>query len=269
MKKLLSTLAAVVLCTAVGVVALPSATAAETITTSWSVQSRSLADGRTYFVQVPACAPATAPECVAFMARPRQLVTFLHHAGGPEDATTATNWLVWFRYFHRDTIYVYAVTSGGSGVWDAGICCAKAPVDDVGYLSRVLEDVAAHWSVDRKRVGLMGNYNGGMLAERAACEQPAVFTAAASQAGTYAGPCAVGTTRVIQYHGGSDPVVPLEGGRTWVLGAWRDFPSASSLGKRMLQGSTFELQVFPGYGHGLPSPTYRAEVEWLTQHFPK
>lgn len=267
MKKLFSIVAAAVLC-GVGSIALPSATAAESITTSWSTQSRTLADGRTYFVQVPTCAPATAAGCAAFLSRPRPFIAFLHHAGGPEDATTAANWLAWFRYFHSDTIFAYGVTSGGSGVWDAGICCAKAPVDDVGYLTRMLDDVAATWPVDRKRVGLMGNSNGGMLAERAACEQPAVFTAAASQAGTYAGPCSVATTRIIQYHGGSDPVMPLEGGSTWVLGAWRAFPSASSLGTRMMQGSTFELQVFPGYGHGLPSPTYRAQVEWLIKHFP-
>lgn len=232
-------------------------------TITWSVQLRTLEDGRTYYINAPSCAPADATECLAFLGRARDVVVWWHGAGGHEDLETATRWLTSLHSWGRDTLFVFAMSQGGTRVFDAGVCCTRAPVDDVGYLVRVVDDVASRWSVDRRRVGAAGFSNGGIMAERLACERPDVVAAASSLAGTFAGTCDVARTHVAQWHGALDKPVPLNGGTTWVAGAERTFPPAASLGQRMLSGSTFVLQVRPGVGHGLPWADYRESVRWL------
>ena len=57
--------------------------------------------------------------------------------------------------------------------WNAGWCCATAAkngVDDVGFVGRVLEQVASVWPIDRERVYVVGYSNGGMLAHRVALQ---------------------------------------------------------------------------------------------------
>lgn len=238
-------------------------TSGSAVTTAWSVQLRTLEDGRTYYVNAPSCSPADATECVAFLARARDVVVWFHAAGAHEDVDTATRWLTALHSWSRDTLVVFATSLGGTRVFDGGVCCTRAPVDDVGYLVRVIDDIASRWSVDRRRVGAAGVSNGGIMAARLACERPDVVAAGASLAGTFAGPCDVATTQVAQWHGALDKPVPLNGGTTFVAGAERTFPPAASLGQRMLSGSTFALRVRPGVGHGLPLADYRESVRWL------
>ena len=73
----------------------------------------------------------------------------------------------------------YVLYPNGIGVfsafrhWNAGWCCAKAAkndVDDIGYVERVFDQVAARWPVDRNRVFVVGYSNGGMLAHAIALE---------------------------------------------------------------------------------------------------
>lgn len=237
--------------------------AAETITVTWSVQHRVLGDGRSYYVLRPACAPVDAPGCVDFLGRPRSVVVWFHGAGGAEDVDTATHWLTALHNWGTDTLFVFAVSENGSQVFDAGNCCTTAPVDDVGYLARAVDDVAAHWPVDRGRIGVAGVSNGGMMAERVACERPDLVVAATSVSGTFGGPCDVGRTAIAQWHGALDQLVPLNGGSSWGRGTEWTFPPAASLGQRMASGSTFELRVRPGAGHALPWVDYRASVKWL------
>jgi polyhydroxybutyrate depolymerase len=60
-------------------------------------------------------------------------------------------------------------------VWNAGNCCEYAAevngnVDDVGFVSQVLDSVQAQMCVDAKRVFATGFSNGGMLSHRLACQ---------------------------------------------------------------------------------------------------
>lgn len=90
--------------------------------------------------------------------------------------------------------------AGLNASWNAGACCgtsAAEQTDDVGYLVRVVDDVAARVPIDRSRVYVVGFSNGGMLAERAVCDRPDVFAAAGWVAGTLVTTCRTGAPKIM------------------------------------------------------------------------
>jgi polyhydroxybutyrate depolymerase len=108
---------------------------------------------------------------------------------------------------------------GGSRFWDAtDACCGAsgAHVDDVAYLSAVVDDVASRYAIDRKRVWVIGLSNGGFMAHRLACDAADKFAAIVSVAGaTWSDPARCKPTShvsVLEIHGASDPLVRYEGG---------------------------------------------------------
>jgi polyhydroxybutyrate depolymerase len=77
--------------------------------------------------------------------------------------------------------------SGMLATWNAGNCCAKArddKVDDVGFLRKVVADVAMRVGIDRRRVFAIGMSNGAMMSYRLACEASDVFHGIMAVAGT-------------------------------------------------------------------------------------
>ncbi|MBI3299647.1 MAG: polyhydroxybutyrate depolymerase [Elusimicrobia bacterium] len=59
------------------------------------------------------------------------------------------------------------------GAWNAGVCCGDAAtknVDDVGFISKLIDTLIREYPVDPKRVYAMGISNGGAMAYRLACE---------------------------------------------------------------------------------------------------
>lgn len=77
--------------------------------------------------------------------------------------------------------------SGKFATWNAGGCCGDArdrSIDDVGFIRRVVDDIARKLNVDRDRFFAAGMSNGGMMAYRLACELPDTFRAIAAVAGT-------------------------------------------------------------------------------------
>jgi polyhydroxybutyrate depolymerase len=73
-------------------------------------------------------------------------------------------------------ILVYPV--GYAMSWNAGPCCGGAmeqDVDDMTFLTEVLEAVLDMPGIDASRVTLAGYSNGGKLAYRLACERPGTF----------------------------------------------------------------------------------------------
>lgn len=104
-----------------------------------------------------------------------------------------------------------------SYTWNGGACCGYAVernVDDVGFLSTLIDKLAARPEVDPKRIYLSGFSNGAMMALRVAAEKPARIAAV----------CAVGATagidlpdahQVVPYlaiHGEEDKNAPPAGG---------------------------------------------------------
>lgn len=82
----------------------------------------------------------------------------------------------------------YSPFPGGKlATWNAGNCCGQSrnkQVDDVGFIRAVLSQVQGRLNVDPGRIYATGMSNGGMLAQRLACEMAETFKAIAAVAGT-------------------------------------------------------------------------------------
>ena len=90
-------------------------------------------------------------------------------------------------------------------------------VDDAGFLLAIVDKLAAESRVDKKRVYMAGISNGGMMAQRMACEYSDRVAAIATVAGTM--PAGMATVckpsrpvPVMVIHGTKDPIVPWGGG---------------------------------------------------------
>lgn len=75
---------------------------------------------------------------------------------------------------------VVAYPQAHSGYWDDGrsttnLYAPEGSIDDLGFLATLIEDIAAHTSIDNDRVYLTGLGNGGTLALHAACQMPEHF----------------------------------------------------------------------------------------------
>ena len=102
--------------------------------------------------------------------------------------------------------------------WNAVGCCGSAPrrgVDDIGFVTGLVDQLAATLPVDRSRVYLLGSSNGGMLTAAIAC-RAAGFAAAyvVNAAATMDPQCAPGQpVNLLSLHGDADGNVPIDGGR--------------------------------------------------------
>ncbi len=104
--------------------------------------------------------------------------------------------------------------------FNAGNCCSYAVehhIDDVGFTRAVIDDLASYLSIDRKRIYATGLSNGGILAQRLACELSDRIAALGPVAGTM-GVDSCRPTRpvsVIEFHGLADTNLPYQGGVGW------------------------------------------------------
>lgn len=101
--------------------------------------------------------------------------------------------------------------------WNAGNCCGYAhfhAVDDVGFITALLDDLPNHIAIDFSRVYAAGMSNGGMLAYRLAAERADRFAAIAAVGGSMAieNPQPSRPTPVIHIHGDADEFAPYHGG---------------------------------------------------------
>ncbi|MSX92973.1 MAG: prolyl oligopeptidase family serine peptidase, partial [Actinobacteria bacterium] len=85
-------------------------------------------------------------------------------------------------------LYVHptgTTNSLGKAFWNAtDACCGyQTTVDDVAYLTGILDSVSAQYDVDPKRIYFMGHSNGGFMSYRMACELSGRVAAIASLAG--------------------------------------------------------------------------------------
>ncbi len=63
----------------------------------------------------------------------------------------------------------------GIRTWNGGVCCGTAvnnDVDDVGFLSELIEYMIENYSIDSDRIYVRGLSNGGYMTYRLACEIP-------------------------------------------------------------------------------------------------
>ncbi len=111
------------------------------------------------------------------------------------------------------------VNKSGSRFWNAVTNCCdfdNSGVDDVKYLTGLIDEIAATHAVDKKRVFLVGHSNGGAMAYRLACDAASRFAAVVTLAPPFygdMGKCNPSEPVAIRHmHGTADETVAFDGG---------------------------------------------------------
>jgi polyhydroxybutyrate depolymerase len=131
-----------------------------------------------------------------------------------------------FLYAHPDG----STDATGNRFWNAsGACCdfGNSAVDDSEYLEEVIHQTESQYSVDPKRIYIIGHSNGGIMAYRMACDHAGTVAAIVSLSGGMLGQIVAcqpsQPVSVLEIHGTADRVIPYAGrGRT----GSRSIPSA-------------------------------------------
>jgi polyhydroxybutyrate depolymerase len=113
--------------------------------------------------------------------------------------------------------FIAAYPEGLDLTWNAGFCCASGTtsgVDDVAFLSQLIDRLVADHDADAERVYATGVSAGAMMAHRLACELPGQIAGVGSVAGAMVlDRCQPDQgVPVIEIHGTDDQLVPYEGG---------------------------------------------------------
>lgn len=137
------------------------------------------------------------------------LLHYLH--GTPEDMADLTN----IARVARDSGAWVILPDGVQGKWNYGAASVKT-VNDVKFLGRVIDDAIANYPIDAQRIYMAGYSNGGLMAQRFACEQPGRIAAVGVVSTTIEQLDALGCrppvgTPMLYINGVADPIVPFNG----------------------------------------------------------
>ncbi len=140
--------------------------------------------------------------------------------------------------------------AGGSQFWNAtDACCdfASTGVDDVGYISGLIDEAVATYAADADRVYLIGHSNGGFMSYRMACDASDKIAGIVSLAGATWGDAAncgdpAEPVSVLQIHGTMDETIAFEGGTV----ASRTIPSARVSVERFAERSGCTIEWTEG-----------------------
>ncbi|MEL6267195.1 MAG: hypothetical protein AAFR52_16375 [Pseudomonadota bacterium] len=109
--------------------------------------------------------------------------------------------------------YVGGITDTG---WSRAARRNEHPRDDIAFLRAVLDHAETRFRIDRRRVLIAGQSDGGFLIWEMACHQSRIATAYAVHAGSYGGQTPArcdSPVRLLHAHGRFDSVVPFEAER--------------------------------------------------------
>lgn len=204
--------------------------------------------------------------------------------------------------------FLYVLAHGtqdapGRRFWNATEACCNfddLPVDDVGFLRALVDDVKAKHPVQEGHVFLLGHSNGAFMTLRMNCDAPDVFDAVVAVSGSTwsdASRCHPGRADpLLLVHGTKDTTIPYEGKPglypaepetgtrfarrngctgTWEEGERADFlnPSDELETKRERfggcpPGAEVELWSLEGVGHApvFDSRWTSATFDWLQAH---
>ncbi len=149
---------------------------------------------------------------------PRGLLVVLHGYGGNAAEVIARDLLI-REGLARNLVLAFpegTVDSRGRRFWNATDACCDfdgAAVDDVAYLLRVIDEIAARTPIDAARVSLFGHSNGHFMAYRIACEHPERVAVVAGLAGAGSSCVPAAPVHVLHVHGTADAVINYRGGR--------------------------------------------------------
>ncbi len=189
----------------------------------WSLESRSQAETspgslswggltRTYRLHLP---PGSAP------AGPLPLVIALHGGGGSGSRMERLT-LGGFNTLADREGFAVVYPEGIEKHWNDGrpkgrYRAYREKIDDVGFISALIDHLVAQQNIDQKRVFVTGISNGAMMSHRLACELSGKIAAIAPVAGNLPGDLPLHCTpsrpiSVLTINGTADPLVPWTGG---------------------------------------------------------
>ncbi len=177
-----------------------------------SAADASLVEKRPYNFHVPTSYDAS---------KPTPLVIMLHGysaSGALEESyfqLTATSDANDFLYAYPDG----TPDASGKLFWNADDACCNfgnLPVDDVAYVSAIIDDVESKYNVDAKRVFVIGHSNGAFMSHRLACDLSDRIAAIVALAGAvWNDPSKCNPTSkvsVLDVHGDADTTILYGGG---------------------------------------------------------
>lgn len=199
-------------------------------TAAWIVKSETYnGNARDYKVYLPSSLQNDA-----------KVVVLLHGLGGTMNDFDMTSWSAM-----ADTANIILISPQGlpfsspagtiAGCFNSGMV-AHAPflgaipingsVDDVGFISHLIDEVKTNHSIDITRVYVTGFSNGGFMTQRLACELSGRLAAIASVSGTRSvalNSCVMGTQLpVAHFHGTADTTV-----------YWNGYVSSGAIGEQL------------------------------------
>ena len=156
-------------------------------------------------------------------------------------------------------VYPEGVEGGAlnAAAWNAGWCCGYASntnIDDVGFISNLIDTLSKNLAVDLNRVYATGMSNGGFMSYRLACELSdkiaAIAPVSASMSMTNCNPTR--PVPVISFHSYLDTNVPHDGGQgdgasnhhnspqDSVMNAWGDYNSCQNKRDTIISDSKYK-----------------------------
>lgn len=207
---------------------------------------------RSYTLYVPSAVAST----------PRPLLLALH--GFTQSGQSMMNYSA-FNDLADAHDFVVAYPNGVLTSWNVGIT-GGSTADDVGFLTTLIDTIAAKTPVDTNRVYATGFSNGGFMSYRLACEASSKIAAIAAVAGTMALPTYNNCNPqrpvpVMHVHGTADFVVPYNGNSSFLsvdasLNYWKEYNGCSAEAQTFTypdlvsEGSTVEAYVWPDGSEG-------------------
>ncbi len=147
----------------------------------------------------------------------------------------------------------------GHNAWNAGGGCCGQPfknnVDDIGYITRAIDYLAAKYSIDKKQVFGMGHSNGAIMTQTLMCKtdlyQAAIPISGPLNIDAQSCPPAY-HKRVLAIHGVLDKNVPIGGGNGTKGVTNIDYKSQSySKGAFEESSATYTIDAVEGADHSL------------------
>ena len=173
--------------------------------------------------------------------------------------------------------FVVVYPEGLARSWNAGRCCGDAEsknVDDVAFISQLIDSLVRDAHIDPKRVFVTGMSNGGMMAHRLACEISDRIAAVASVSGalTFDACHPARSISILEMHGTTDPLVPFDEQLTGGMMRWASLDGcapppkitpgsdiATTTWSACRDSVTVVLQAVVGAGHSWFAPSSAAQ----------
>lgn len=151
--------------------------------------------------------------------KPAPLVISMHGAGGwPAQQMEVSNWNRLADTNGFIVVYPSGAEGAGPRIWhvDRGAELMR----DVTYISKLIDELGKSYNIDRQRIYADGLSNGGGMAFVLSCTLAdriaAVGMVAAAQTLPWNWCAGRPPVPMIAFHGTADPVVPYNGGRSWL-----------------------------------------------------